>query len=88
MTTQTPRTDAALSAVIDEFGELGPEHRALVELAREIEVEAAKYREALELVRQWGEWWPEEPPPDGWPHRENDPGTALSVADIVYRALK
>lgn len=37
MTAPTPRTDAAIAAVIDARGELGPEHRALVELCRELE---------------------------------------------------
>lgn len=47
-----------------------------------------RYREALEWVRKWDEWNPENDLPRGWPMREDEPDTPLSAADIVYSALE
>ena len=52
MTNDTPRTSAALGATLEAGWDLGPQHRALTELCRELERENAMLRTGDTCARQ------------------------------------
>jgi len=47
-----------------------------------------RYRTALEWVKKWGDWFPDEPLPNGWPTYDDEQKTPLSLCEIVNNALE
>jgi len=46
----TPRTDAAITETVDEFGSIGPQHRILVNECLKLERESRRLRELLSVM--------------------------------------
>lgn len=59
----------------------------VVERLNLLDEKCIKYRTALELVKKWGDWFPDEPLPDGWPTHDDEQKNPLSLCEIVNNAL-
>lgn len=60
----------------------------VVERLTLLDEKCIKYRTALELVKKWGDWFPDEPLPNGWPTHDDEQKTPLSLCEIVNNALE
>ena len=60
----------------------------VVEILNLLEEKCIKYRTALEWVKKWGDWFPDEPLPNGWPTHDDEQKTPLSLCEIVNNALE
>ena len=60
----------------------------VVERLNLLDEKCIKYRTALEWVKKWGDWFPDEPLPNGWPTYDDEQKTPLSLCEIVNNALE